>query len=172
MENKKKNWCYMGIAALVIALLLALDQWTKHLAVVCLKGQPGYVLIDGVLELDYLENRGAAFGVLQNQQWLFAVLTVAFLIFAWIVFWKIPKTPHFLPIFWLLVVLTAGAIGNFIDRITQKYVVDFLYFKLIDFPIFNVADCYVTVGAILLAILILFVYKDEELGFLSLKKKV
>ena len=167
MENKKKNWCYMGIAALVIALLLALDQWTKHLAVVCLKGQPSYVLIDGVLELDYLENRGAAFGVLQNQQWLFAVLTVAFLIFAWVVFWKIPKTPHFLPIFWLLVVLTAGAIGNFIDRITQKYVVDFLYFKLIDFPIFNVADCYITVSTVILLIALFFCYQDDDFSFLK-----
>ena len=69
------------------------------------------------------------------------------------------------------VLLGAGAVGNLIDRMVQSYVVDFLYFKLIDFPIFNVADCYVTAGAILLAILILFVYKDEELGFLSLKKK-
>lgn len=169
MENKKKNWCYMGIAALVIALLLALDQWTKHLAVVCLKGQPSYVLIDGVLELDYLENRGAAFGVLQDQQWLFAVLTVAFLIFAWVVFWKIPKTPHFLPIFWLLVVLTAGAIGNFIDRITQKYVVDFISFVLIHFPVFNVADIYVTVAVIAAFLLILFFYKEEDFDML-LKK--
>ena len=62
MENKKKNWCYMGIAALVIALLLALDQWTKHLAVVCLKGQPGYVLIDGLCLDRVLENtENAAF---------------------------------------------------------------------------------------------------------------
>ena len=153
MENKKKNWCYMGIAALVIALLLALDQWTKHLAVVCLKGQPGYVLIDGVLELDYLENRGAAFGVLQNQQWLFAVLTVAFLIFAWIVFWKIPKTPHFLPIFWLLVVLTCGTL-------------DFISFVLIHFPVFNVADIYVTVAVIAAFLLILFFYKEEDFDML------
>ena len=67
--------------------------------------------------------------------------------------------------------LAAGAVGNLIDRMRYSYVVDFLYFKLIDFPVFNVADCYVTVGAVLLAVLILFVYKEEELGFLSLKKQ-
>ena len=61
--------------------------------------------------------------------------------------------------------------GNLIDRMRYSYVVDFLYFKLIDFPVFNVADCYVTVGAVLLAVLILFVYKEEELGFLSLKRQ-
>ena len=57
-----------------------------------------------------------------------------------------------------------------IDRISRQYVVDFLYFKLINFPIFNVADCYVTVGVILLAILILFVYKEEDFDFLARKK--
>ena len=69
------------------------------------------------------------------------------------------------------VLLAAGALGNLIDRMRYSYVVDFLYFKLIDFPVFNVADCYVTVGAVLLAVLILFVYKEEELGFLSLRKR-
>ena len=69
------------------------------------------------------------------------------------------------------VLLAAGAVGNLIDRMRYSYVVDFLYFKLIDFPVFNVADCYVTVGAVLLAVLILFVYKEEELGFLSLKRQ-
>ena len=69
------------------------------------------------------------------------------------------------------VFLAAGAVGNLIDRMRYSYVVDFLYFKLIDFPVFNVADCYVTVGAVLLAVLILFVYKEEELGFLSLKRQ-
>lgn len=169
MENKKKNWCYMGAAAAVIVLLLALDQWTKHLAVLCLKGRPGYVLIEGVLELDYLENRGAAFGVLQNQQWLFVVLTAVFLIFACAAFWKVPKTPRFQPIFWLLAVLTAGAIGNFIDRITQKYVVDFISFVLIHFPVFNVADIYVTTAVSVAFLLILFYYKEEDFDIL-LKK--
>ena len=64
-----------------------------------------------------------------------------------------------------MVLIFAGAIGNFIDRIRQGFVVDFLYFELIDFPIFNVADIYVTVGCILLILLLLFYYKDEELNF-------
>ena len=71
----------------------------------------------------------------------------------------------------IAVLLTAGALGNFIDRITQGYVVDFFYFSLIDFPIFNVADIYVVVSFIALIICILFIYKDEEFSFLQFKKK-
>ena len=66
--------------------------------------------------------------------------------------------------------ICSGAIGNMIDRVSRGYVVDFFYFKLINFPIFNVADCYVTVAAFLLIVLIFFYYKEEELGWFTLKK--
>lgn len=171
MGLKKKNWAYIGIAILAITLLLGLDQWTKHQAVIHLKNQSNIALIEGVLELQYLENRGAAFGVLQNQQWLFVILTFVFLAVAFYVFWKLPKTHHFLPIYWVFVVLAAGAVGNFIDRITQKYVVDFIYFKLINFPIFNVADIYLTLSTAALFILILFIYKDTDYDLIFHKRE-
>lgn len=69
-----------------------------------------------------------------------------------------------------MVLLVAGALGNMIDRIRQQFVVDFLYFCLIDFPIFNVADCYVTIAACFLIILVMWYYKDEDLEFFSGKK--
>ena len=78
---------------------------------------------------------------------------------------------RFLPLEYNTILLIAGAIGNFIDRIKNNYVVDFLYFELIDFPIFNIADCYVVIATILFALLILFYYKDEELEFLTWEKK-
>lgn len=71
----------------------------------------------------------------------------------------------------VLVFLSAGAIGNLIDRSVNKYVVDFLYFELIDFPIFNLADCYVTGAAAFLIILCLFYYKDEDFAFLNRKEE-
>ena len=77
-------------------------------------------------------------------------------------FKKLPATRHF---FWLnavAVLFFAGAIGNFIDRVRQGYVVDFFYFSLINFPIFNVADIYVTAAAFLLIFLCLFYYKEED----------
>ena len=70
-----------------------------------------------------------------------------------------------------LMMVSAGAVGNMIDRIGQGYVVDFLYFKLINFPIFNVADCYVTISAFLLILLVFFYYREEEMACFSLHKK-
>lgn len=83
------------VCAAAIVLLLAADQYTKSLAVQYLKDQPSIELIPGVLELFYLENRGMAFGLLQDQYWLFAMMTVLFLIVMVIVFYKLPKTRRF-----------------------------------------------------------------------------
>ena len=84
---------------------------------------------------------------------------------------KLPAGRRFVPLEACLTVICAGAAGNLIDRVSQGYVVDFLYFKLINFPIFNVADCYVTVGTAVLAILFLWYYKDEEFDMLYPKRK-
>lgn len=168
--NKKTRYNLIGAALALV--LIGLDQWTKVLAVKHLMGQEPMVIWDGVFELHYLENRGAAFGILQGQKAVFLICTAAVLAILAFYYNRMPVEKRYLPMRIVGILLGAGAVGNLIDRMMQSYVVDFLYFKLIDFPIFNVADCYVTVGAILLAILILFVYKDEELGFLSLKKKV
>lgn len=167
MTRQKYN--LIGILAAII--LIALDQWTKHLAVLRLKGQSPIVLWDGVFELHYLENRGAAFGILQGQKAVFLVCTLLILILIVFFYNRLPAGKRFFMMRLVAVFLAAGAVGNLIDRMRYSYVVDFLYFKLIDFPVFNVADCYVTVGAVLLAVLILFVYKEEELGFLSLKRQ-
>ena len=156
---------YMKALAAVIILIL-LDQFTKYLAVQhLLPLQGGKILIPGVFRLLYLENRGSAFGMLQNKQTFFIIFTIIVLVAILIVYSHIPKTARMLFLRIDLVLIFAGAIGNFIDRIRQGFVVDFLYFELIDFPIFNVADIYVTVGCILLILLLLFYYKDEELNF-------
>ncbi|MDO4943394.1 MAG: signal peptidase II [Lachnospiraceae bacterium] len=147
-------------------MLLFFDQYTKFMAVLYLKDQRPIELIKDVFELRYLENRGAAFGSLQGKQLFLLVITGVVLIFLIYAYLKMPFQRRYYPLGFTVILLFAGAIGNMIDRISHKYVVDFLYFKLIDFPIFNVADCYVTIAAILLIILILFVYKDEELQFL------
>lgn len=146
-----------------IIIGIAFDQYTKYLAVLCLKDQEPYVIIDGIFELQYLENRGAAFGMLQNKQ-LFFFLSVIVITLA--VLWfllKVPLEKRFLLLQICAVMILSGAYGNCIDRVKQGFVVDFLYFKLIDFPIFNVADIYVTVAAILLVILLFWYYKEEDL---------
>ncbi len=161
-SSGKKNlkWYIAALAGFLV--LVALDQWTKYLAVLHLKEQPDIEIIPGVFKLHYLENRGAAFGILQNQQWIFILLCAVFLVLITWLYLRLPKTKHYLPFAVLAVGISAGAAGNLIDRIRLNYVVDFLYASFIDFPVFNVADIYVTVSVILLALCILFFYKDDE----------
>ncbi|KIR01773.1 Lipoprotein signal peptidase [Lachnospiraceae bacterium TWA4] len=140
---------------------------TKYLAVLHLKNQAPIEIIPSVFELNFTTNKGAAFGILQNHQMVFAVLTMIVLVVLLFMYLKIPRVKKYLPLDLSILVLIAGAIGNLIDRLYLSYVVDFLYFKLIDFPIFNVADMYVTCSVILLAILILVVYKEEDLEFFT-----
>lgn len=155
---KKAIW-----AVVLTAVLVGLDQITKMLAVIKLKGQNPFVIIENVFELRYLENRGAAFGMLQGQSTYFIVFTVAtLLILGFIYLKKIPSTPRFRFLNGICILFFAAAIGNFIDRVANGYVVDFFYFRLIDFPIFNVADIYATVSVALLIVLSLFYYKDED----------
>lgn len=151
-------------------LLILLDQVTKLLALQNLKGQNPVTLIPDVFQLLYVENRGAAFGILQNRQWVFLIITV--IVLAALV-WALPKIPqerHFLPLTLCLCFIGAGAVGNMIDRIFRGYVVDFFYFKLIDFPVFNVADIYVTTAAVILIVLIIFLYKEEDFDRIFPKK--
>ena len=152
-----------------VALAIGLDQWTKYLAVAGLKGKDAYVIWDGVFELQYLENRGAAFGMMQGKQFFFFVVAAVVIIAAAWLLWRMPVSKRYLPLLVCLCLVVAGAIGNMIDRVSLGYVVDFLYFKLIDFPIFNVADCYVTVATAAAAVLIMFSYKEEELAVFARK---
>lgn len=171
MNNIEVKRTKMLVIDLVLAIaLLVLDQFTKYLAIVRLKGNQAYVLIDGVLELQYLENRGSAFGMLQNQKVF--ILFVGFVFLAMILFFlfKLPQQKKYCVVHILLSFIIAGGVGNMIDRIRFDYVVDFISFVLIDYPIFNVADCYIVCGTIVLFILFLFVYKEKDLEFLNFKQ--
>lgn len=157
-------------AIAVVLILVILDQWSKYMAVLHLKNTDGISLIPGVFKLHYLENRGSAFGMMQNQKVFFIIFTIIALIVIMLIYTRIPDHKRMLPLKWIAVFIYAGAIGNFIDRIRQSYVVDFFYFELIDFPIFNVADIYVTVSAFLLIFLVLFYYKDEDFEFMKIAR--
>ena len=158
-------------AGIAVILLVLLDQWTKALAVTHLMHTDGITLIPNVFRLYYLENRGSAFGLMQNQKVFFVVFTVIVLVGLTLLYRRIPDTKRMVPLKIAGILIYAGAIGNFIDRIRQSYVVDFFYFELIDFPIFNVADIYVTTAAIGLIILVIFFYKDADFEFLNHKNK-
>ncbi len=162
---------YLLISVLGSILLIFTDLYTKHFAVDKLKGtgesSADIVVFEGVFRLHYLENRGAAFSILNGQQWFFIILTLIVCIGLIFVYCKIPVESKFVPLSICLVFLFSGAVGNLYDRIVNGYVVDFLYFELIDFPVFNVADIYVTCSVFLLFVLVMFKYKDNDLAFLG-----
>ena len=162
----KKRKTYIGIGILIITAFVFLDQFTKHLAVLYLKDQPNIVWIKGVMELEYLENRGAAFGILQNQQWLFILLFFLFVTAVIIFYCRMPMEKKYLPVQIISLFLIAGGLGNLIDRIRLGYVIDFFYFSLINFPVFNMADIYVTVSMVILFVLLIFYYKEEDFDLL------
>ncbi len=161
----KKTIGKMFIALINIIVLVAIDQITKIFAVANLKDADAFVLIDNVLEFYYLENTGAAFSLLEGGRIFFLIITVLIVGLCCFFYIKLAYSSAEYKFFGMriaLVLLISGAIGNFIDRIRHGYVVDFIYFKPINFPVFNVADIYVSLAAVLLCVLVIFVYKDAD----------
>lgn len=154
-------------AAALFIILAALDLFTKSLAVNALGDGRRIPLIPGVLEFYYIQNRGAAFGMFQSGTFILSLISLAALIVLILIYLKVPDGKKYLPLRLVLIFIAAGAAGNLYDRITLKYVRDFIYFSLIDFPVFNVADIYVTCSVFVLAFLIFFYYKEEDLQFIS-----
>ena len=151
----------------MMAVLVLIDQLTKYWAGTTLKAA-SIPLIPGVFELSYVENRGAAFGILQNANFFFLAVTLIMLAAIVGVLRKVPEEKRYTLFTLCLFGLMAGAVGNLLDRMMNGYVVDFLYFSLINFPVFNVADICVVCSVILLIILMVFVYrKDDDLAFLK-----
>lgn len=142
---------------LIILAALVLDQTTKIWAATTLAAHSGSMpLIQDVFHLTYTQNRGAAFGMLQNQYVFFIIVTILALgVMAYVLVTERKKVSLWFRI--ALSLLFAGAAGNFIDRLLLHYVRDFLDFTLIDFAIFNIADACISVGAVLMIISVLFI---------------
>lgn len=147
------------IIALFI-LLVASDQLIKYLTINLLKPVSSITLIKGILSLTYVENRGAAFGMMQNARWVFILLTAV--IIAAIITYKIKTHENGKLFNSAAVLLVSGGIGNLIDRIFRGFVVDMIEVKFIDYPVFNFADCCVVIGAVLMCIYVLKKDSDTE----------
>ena len=142
--------------------IIVLDQVSKALCAMWLPSLPNqaFPLIDGVFELAYVENRGAAFGMLQNARWLLIALTV--IVCGAMIWFLIKKRKDLHGMLRVCIVLiVAGAVGNLIDRLFLGYVRDMFYFSLINFAVFNVADASITIGGTLLVIDLLFSKKGR-----------
>ena len=150
------------IIGLIVLGLIGLDQITKVWATAALSGGRDIPIWNGVFHLQYVKNTGAAFGMLGGKQVFLIVITTLIIIGMLVYYRKLPKT------FWgnwskvSFVLIISGAIGNLIDRVFLNYVRDFLYFKLINFPVFNVSDILVVVGVCLLVIAMIFGELEEE----------
>lgn len=162
--TQKKRVLAAGLIAAI--LLIVIDQTTKYLAQTGLAGKRGVTLIPGVFELFYLENTGAAFGMFDQKQWFFVFIALVMAVASAYVYLRLPQDGHYHALRVICVLIAAGALGNMIDRVVHHYVIDFLYFSLIDFPVFNVADCYVCVGTAAAVILLFTVYRDDSFEFL------
>lgn len=138
---------------LIIAAIIALDQYSKFLVVTKIMPVGDYSVISGLLEFTYVENRGIAFGMFENQRWFFVVATSIIAIVVLFFIFKMYKDHVFFTI--CLSLIFGGAIGNIIDRIRFGYVIDFIHFNFFP-PVFNIADSAVVVGAIALSVAILF----------------
>ena len=148
----------------VLGVLVIFDQFTKYLAQANLQGKEGIPIIKNVLELHYLEggNTGAAFGILEGKTVLLGIFSLLVsIVMLGVYFWMTNKK-EYSKVSWCLIFMIAGAVGNCIDRLLNQYVIDFIYFKWIDFPIFNVADIYVTVSAIVMFLMILFMKEKTD----------
>lgn len=163
MQNNKNIRIIKCIISII--LLVIIDQITKKWAVITLKDTDGIDIIKGALELYYLPNgnTGAAFGMLQGHQLLFLVIAIVISIILMFIIYNLPFDKRYRYIAVLFTFIIAGGIGNMIDRSMLNYVIDFIYFSLINFPIFNVADIYVSVSTTLLVILMLFYYKEDDI---------
>lgn len=165
--NKKKLFI---IDSIIILALLLFDQFTKNLAVQKLMNKPAFVIIPKVLEFDYLENRGVAFGMFQNQKIVILISTMILLTCILLFMLKMPEGKKYTALHFVFSAIIAGGLGNMIDRLRLDYVIDFISFVLIDFPTFNVADCYIVCGTFILFFIIIFVMKEEDLEFISFKR--
>ena len=134
---------------------VALDQLTKWLAVMYLKPIDTFPLWEDVLHLTYVENRGAAFGMLADHRWVFMIFSTLAIIGLSVYLFGFSKDNNWVKI--SLAMIIGGGIGNMIDRIVLQYVIDFIDFTLINFAVFNVADSFVCVGA---GILIVYFVRD------------
>ncbi len=173
---------------IIFALLIFFDQFTKYLAVLKLGADGKYDVIPGFISFEMLlnGNTGGAWGIFSGKMFFFYIITIVFAIVILLFIIKANKVQkqlfiadeinykiikHYQMFEMILVCLLGGAFGNFIDRIRLHYVIDFLSFQFIDFPIFNVSDCIICISIVFLFICIVFVFKDKEFNLLFKSKK-
>lgn len=155
----------LALMALFAAGIVVVDQWTKALTVANIALYQDVEFIPGFLGFTYVRNTGAAFSSFEGQQWLFALI---FIVFTVAIIWEYRKKSLKFTTFerWCIAAIYGGGLGNMIDRVRLGYVVDMIETEFIKFPVFNVADCFITCGCIALMVSLIFfnkeIWKEEK----------
>ena len=149
------------LLAVIAAAIVGLDQWTKALTLAADRaGSLPSESILGIFHITHTENDGAIWGILSGQTWLFILIMVLFLAVLGVMIWRKWLTKKFE---WLcLAFIAGGGIGNMIDRLISGSVTDMVKFDFVEVPVFNVADCFITVGCIALLVYILFFDREKK----------
>ncbi|MBQ9233358.1 MAG: signal peptidase II [Lachnospiraceae bacterium] len=168
---KEKNIKIMVLPIIFVALLTSLDQFTKFIIRSKFKLYESKEVIKNTFAITYIQNKGAAWGVMQGKRVLFLILTFLVVIGCFYILYNIINNRKYIMLTICVIFLISGAVGNMIDRFKFGYVVDFFDFKLIDFPVFNVADIYVTVSMFVILFLMIFLYKDDDFDEILGRKK-
>ena len=149
----------LALRALFAAGIVAVDQWTKALTVANIALYQDVEFIPGFLGFTYVRNTGAAFSSFEGQQWLFALI---FIVFTVAILWEFRKNSLKFNTFerWCIAAIYGGGLGNMIDRLRLGYVVDMIETKFISFPVFNVADCFITCGCFAIVISLVFFNRE------------
>ena len=145
--------------ALFAAIIAVADQITKYLIVANIPLYGQVEVLPGIVGLTYVQNTGAAWSSFEGMQWLFALI---FIVFTVAVVWEYKKKALGFTTFewWCIAAIYGGGLGNMIDRVRLGYVVDMIETKFITFPVFNVADCFITCGCIAMMVSLIFMNKE------------
>ena len=156
---KRKTTFYLVLAAFAAAIV-ALDQWTKWLV---RRDLPLYASKDsilGIFHITHVENTGGAWSMFSGQLWLFIGVMALFVALIVVLIWKQWLKKPFE--WWCLAAILGGGIGNLIDRLTNRRVTDMICLDFVNFPVFNVAECFITVGCFALIVYVIFLDRTED----------
>lgn len=156
---KRKTIFYLALAAFAAAII-ALDQWTKWLV---RRDLPLYASKDsilGIFHITHVENTGGAWSMFSGQLWLFIGVMALFVALIVVLIWKQWLKKPFE--WWCLAAILGGGIGNLIDRLANSRVTDMICLDFVNFPVFNVADCFITAGCFALIVYVIFLDRTED----------
>lgn len=156
---------------LILLLCIALDRVSKYFVIKRLKDHPAVSVIGGILEFRYAENSGAAFSLLRDQTSFFILISIVILVTGIYFLIRSPGRSKYVFSHIMITMILGGAVGNVVDRLLYSAVIDFIYINSFTFPIFNIADAFLSLGTLGLVLSLIFYYKEDDLNFLKFKEK-